>query len=259
MNRGIILIAHNNEKYDYFRMACHTAGRVQQYLNLPVSIITDKNSITQPTYIFDNIIFKNPNKNNIRKKTTWLNKNRYEIYDLSPYDDTLLIDVDYLINSNLLLKAFETDNDFICHKHTYWIFKDNFVEYLYPSTIPTLWATVLRFKKTLRAKQIFQMMQMVQDNYEHYASIYKFLPFMYRNDYALTIALKTVNGHLENNHDYFQWKLIHIDDTVKINKIDETAYALTNTDVITNKSNYIKIKNTDIHIINKQNFLDLIE
>lgn len=256
MSKGVVLIAHNNEKYDYFKMATHVATRVKSFLNLPVSIITDKDSITSD-FKFDHTIIVEPDSSNYRKKNVWINKGRYKVYDLSPYDETLVLDTDYVINSDRLLNLFNQHEDFACHKNIRWLMEDVEPEMLSHNTVHTLWATVMMFKKTNRAKQIFEMIEMVQNNYEHYANIYKFLPYMYRNDYALTIALKTVNGHFEVNSDYINWKLLHISSNVSVHRISDTEYLLLSMDKKSNKNKYTIVKDIDFHMINKTNYLEL--
>ena len=39
--KGVLLFAYNNGITDYFEMAVRTAKRVKQFLNLPVSVVTD--------------------------------------------------------------------------------------------------------------------------------------------------------------------------------------------------------------------------
>lgn len=256
MTRGVMLIAHNNEKYDYYRMATIVAKRVNEFLNLPVSIITDSAS-NKNLYNFDNTIVIEPDHTNYRKKSLWLNKGRYKVFDLTPYDETLVLDTDYLINSTTLLRLFDQHNDFACHKNIRWLLEDIEPEMLSQHTVPTLWATVMMFRKTSRTEQIFQMIKMVQENYDHYANIYKFLPYMYRNDYALTIALKTVNGHFEDNSDYINHKLLHVSSNVMVERINETEYKLLAVDQTIKKSKYLILKDVDFHMINKSNYLEL--
>lgn len=257
MNRGVLLVAHNNQDADYYKMAVITARRVNQFLNLPVSIITDESSVSNLDYNFDNTILVDPNRNNYRKSFNWINKNRYRVYELSPYDDTLVLDVDYLINSSQLLKSFTIDSDFICHNDVRWFFDMGHTEYLHARNFKTLWATVMRFKKGPRAQQIFQLIQMVQDNYEHYANIYKFMPYTFRNDYALTIALKTVNGHLYKSEDFYPWKLLHVSNAIKVYRETDTSYVFMIDDKSTNKKAYLKVKDTDFHMLHKKNFLEV--
>lgn len=257
MTRGVVLLAHNSDTEDYYKLAVFTAKRINTYLDLPVTIITDENSVTDYTYNFDKTIFTVPDKSNFRRKTNWINKGRYQVYEHSPYDETLLLDVDYQINSQKLLKTFEIPGDFLCHKDVHWFFDTNGPEHLHTTTLQTLWATVVRFNKCSRSEQVFGMIKMIQENYEHYANLYKFQPYQYRNDYALTIALKTVNGQLESNQDYIPWKLCHIGPQCRVYKETETSYVIFHEDKKTQKRNYIKIRDMDFHMLHKKNFLEI--
>lgn len=257
MSKGVLLFAHNNQKIDYFKMATHTASRIHKFLDLPVSIVTDSASITSGVEVFDEVIHTTPDISNKRRKDIWINKGRYSAYDLTPYQDTLVLDVDYLVNSPQLIKVFNGSGDFCCHNEVKWFLEVHSTEYLSKETVQTHWATVLRFKKTNRVKQIFQMMEMVQKNYDHYCNIYKIPEQTYRNDYALTIALKTVNGHMTYAPDYFNWKLNHVAPNVKVYRDTDTAYTLTHLDNKIGKQTYIKIRDTDFHMLDKNNFLEL--
>ena len=50
MKRGAILFAFNSEKYDYYTMAIAAAKRINHFLNLPVTVVTDKDSVRQSDY-----------------------------------------------------------------------------------------------------------------------------------------------------------------------------------------------------------------
>lgn len=259
MTRGVVLFAHNTATTDYYQMAVRTAKRVNEYLDLPVTIITGSDSVTASDYTFDRTFFVEADETNFRHRQVWKNKGRYQAYALSPYDETILLDTDYLINSQTLLKTFDLPSDIVCHKNTTWLFGDEPQEQLSDSTVQSLWATVVRFNRSSRVQQTFEMLQMVQENYEHYANIYKFMPYMYRNDYALTIALKTVNGHLEHREDYIPWDLVHVSKKVKAVKESETQYALLFENPTTKKHQYIRVRDIDFHMLNKENFMELTE
>lgn len=260
MSKGVVLFAHNTAEVDYYKMAVYTAKRVNKFLNLPVTIITDADSITDYQYKFDCVRFLAPDSSNTRKNTTWNNKGRYQVYELSPYQDTLILDVDYLINSSKLLDAFSYPHDFICHNTPKMIMRPHAQqEKLSENTVSSLWATVIRFTRTSRSKQIFDMIKMVQENYGHYSNVYKFDSLPYRNDYALTIALKTVNHHISNPADYFNWNLLHVSNDIKVYRDTDTSYTLLIKANENQKSQYIKVKDLDFHMLGKRNFLELIE
>jgi hypothetical protein len=238
-------------------MACYTASRVNKFLDLPVTVITDESSISGSDYVFDRVITREPDRSNTKNRSTWINKGRYQVYELTPYDETLLLDTDYMINSQQLLETFTYSTDFVCHRACSWLLQETSTEYFKPNGLQSLWATVVAFQKTSRVEQIFQMIEQIQRNYQHYSQVYGFLPYTYRNDYALTVALKTVNGHLARKQDHLLWNLLNVSNDVKLYRETDTTYtAVLRT--FDNKQSYIKISDTDFHMVNKENFLELM-
>jgi len=267
MTRGVILFAFNSPKYNYYNMALYTARRVQHFLNLPVTLVTDKDSLPNiVSDIWDKVITVSPDRDNFRDWGMWINKGRYQAYQLSPYDETLLLDVDYVVNSNKLLKLFEFDTDFCCHNRTEFLMQPNAPQELLSAySYETLWATVVAFKKTERAKQIFDTLKMVQENYEHYANIHSFVGGVYRNDYALTLALKIVNGHSDIKSDYIPWNLIHLGKNTQITKNNEEEFDTSFCVMYDNwqrgkiRKEYIDIIDMDFHIMNKDLYVEIID
>lgn len=266
MKRGAILFAFNSPKFDYYSMAEFTAKRINHFLNLPVTVITDNESLSsKSSYRFDKTVIVEPDKNNIRDYAVWINKGRYQAYDLSPYDETIVLDTDYMVNSDKLLKTFDTCLDFCCHDTTEFLMQPNAPqEVLSAYSFKTLWATVMTFKKTNRSKQIFECLEMVQKNFAHYANIHNFLSVVFRNDYALTLALRIANGHLVPSQDIIPWNLIHIGKNTSVynNNTDEfnTEYTVMFDNWQRGKirKEYITIKDMDFHMINKENFVRLM-
>jgi hypothetical protein len=261
VSRGVVLFAYNSDTTDYFSMANYTASRINRHLDLPVTVITDEKSVVTDKHCFDKVIFTPVDASNFRKKSVWINKGRYRAYDLSPYDETILLDADYMVNSQTLLKTFDLPTDFACHKNTRFVFEKIRPERLSPAGVQSLWATVVMFRRTSRAEQIFSLMKVIQENYQHYSDLYRFLPFMFRNDYALTIALKTVNGHIENKSDYIPWTLNHVGLKVKVSRINDTQYHMRYNETLfqKTKSMYIYFKDQDFHLLHKDNFLELMQ
>lgn len=267
MTRGVILFAFNSKKYDYYKMAEHTAKRVAHFLKLPVTLVTDDASYPENTnFAWDRIIKIIPDRDNYRDWGQWINKGRYRAYELSPYDETILLDADYLINSDKLLKTFETYNDFCCHYRTNFLMQPKAPQELLSSySYDTLWATVITFKKTKRAKQIFECLEMVQRNYEHYANIHSFVAGTYRNDYALTLALRIANGHCVLPGDFIPWDLVHVGKNTQVYKNTDTEFNTEYTVMNDNwqrgkiRKEYITVKDMDFHVMNKDIFMELID
>jgi hypothetical protein len=266
MTRGAILFAHNSPKYDYYKIAVATAKRINHFLGLPVTIVTDEESIDLTnTYKFDKTIITTPDKSNKRDWGIWINKGRYKAYEFSPYDETLLLDVDYVVNSDKLLKTFDLSIDFCCHNRTEYLMQPNLPqEVLSAYSFDTLWATVIMFKKTKKAQQIFECLEMVQKNFNHYSNIHGFISTTFRNDYALTLALRIVNGHIVSKDNIIPWSLMHLGKNIKVYKINNrdfnTEYSVM-MDVVRHgktRKEYMVIKDMDFHMIDKDYFMDVI-
>jgi hypothetical protein len=267
MSKGVLLFAFNSPKFNYFDMAVHTAKRVNYFLDLPVTVVTDSQSKPNNVeYNFDQIIITDSDSSNKRDWGIWLNKGRYKAFELSPYHHTILLDTDYMVNSQKLLKTFTLPTDFCCHDTTEFLMNPNAVqEVLSVYSFKTLWATVITFKKSKRSEQIFNCLKMVQENFEHFALIHGFIANTFRNDYALTVALRTVNGQMALKSDIIPWNLTHIGKNTSV-YADDTSYKNTKFNVVFDrwqrgkvKKEYITIKDFDFHVMNKENFLELIK
>ena len=129
----------------------------------------------------------------------------------------------------------------------------------------TLWATVVAFRKTSRAQQIFECLEMVQNNYHHYAAIHSFVDGVYRNDYALTLALRIANGNTLLTGDIIPWNLLHVGKNTSVYANSKKKWNTEYTVMFDNwqkgkiRKEYIVIKDTDFHVMNKDVFVDLIK
>jgi hypothetical protein len=248
-------------------MAVATAKRINHFLDIPVTIVTDSDSLpVDQSYTFDNVILAEADKTNKRDWGMWINKGRYRAFNLSPYDETLLLDTDYMVNSNKLLTTFELPTDFCCHDTTsFLMYPDATQEVLSAYSFNTLWATAITFKKTKRSELIFQSLEMIQKNFEHYAQIHGFISVTFRNDYALTLATRIVNGHTTPIEDVIPWNLLHVGKNTTVYKNSDDEFNTEYTVMFDNwnkgkiRKEYISIKDTDFHVMNKENFLELIK
>ena len=266
MSRGALLFAFNSPKFNYFQMAEHTAKRIEHFLNIPVAVVTDEQSLPEvPKFKFDDIIIVEPDTTNTRDHTVWINKGRYQAYKLSPYDETLLLDTDYMVNSNRLNTLFDLPTDFCCHDTTSFLMNEGAAQEVLSSySFKTLWATVVMFRKTLRTQQIFECLEMVQNNYDHYANIHNFIGGVFRNDYALTLALRIANGHTSLKSDIIPWNLVHVGKNTSVHRNNDDEFNTEYTVMFDNwkrgkiRKEYCTIIDTDFHTMNKENFMELI-
>jgi hypothetical protein len=203
MTRGIVIFAYNNELIDYVALAAWSAQNIQRHLGLPVCLITDATDI--PThYKFDQIVTTTKHSeyrrhfSDLDESVTWYNKNRMDAYQLSPWDQTVVLDADYVVATDQLAVLFNSDQDFLAHDRAYdvtgcepFATNDTFGQY----HLPMSWATVMYFARSRHAELIFDAMHMIRDNWPHYRALYGIDSPTYRNDYALTIAQLVANGN----------------------------------------------------------------
>ncbi len=219
MSRGVLIYAHNNTELDYLKIACANALMIKKNLNVPVSVVTDEGTLNWGIKImsqefidscFDQVITvdKNHGYENTRafndtsfstKTLQFYNCNHWEAYDLSPYDETLFIDADYLIMSDALSVVWGSSEDIMINKH---IFNPGTTDAPYTRTIDDFgiklyWATVIYFKKTEFSKFLFSIVQHIQENYIYYRELYSLPSGMFRNDFAFSIAIHMLNGFSE--------------------------------------------------------------
>jgi len=263
MKKGVILFAYNTEDYDYVKMAEYAVKRIHYFLDLPVTLVTGNRQYQNN--LFDKVIYEEANTNNKKDRKVWFNKDRYKAFDLSPYDNTLILDVDYVVNSQKLNKLFQIMDDICVHNTTEFLMQPNLpYEYLSAYSYKTAWATVIGFKKTNKAKQVFDCMKMIQENYNHYSNVYNFVAGTFRNDYAISIALHIVNGHLLPKSDIIPWNLIHVGKNTSVYKTNDNVLCEEFVVIFDNwkknkiKKEYIQFKNLDFHVINKDNFVELL-
>lgn len=203
MSNGCVIFAIDNGDFEYTRLADVAAGLVKKHLGIPTTIITNK--IPTLKYAADYILI-DADTYSMRTmydkkdcvKIKWFNHTRPCAYELSPYDKTILIDADFLMFNESLKKLFETDQDFLCWRDVYDpTGRDGFrmSKLVSEYSIQNAWATVCYFTKSDKAKDVFDMMKYVRDNYDYYHRLIGVQAEPYRNDFALAIALHALSGY----------------------------------------------------------------
>jgi len=251
-SRGCLIFAYNNETIDYEKIALLNAKLIRKHLGVDTTIVTG-NKETQNTRAFryhDNEI----------ETVAWHNTDRMTAYDQSPYDETILLDADYLILSNNLNNFWGNHSDFLCPNRVYDVTgTDSFHsdKNMSKTSFPMRWATCIYFRKTPFAKSVFDMMEQIRDNYGYYSMLFGFRADTYRNDFALSIALQILSGYTDrNNHFHFPLASVSTYETIKSVRQDGTF-------VIQYKHGESKalarVKGLDLHIMNKKQLFDVYD
>ena len=218
MTTGVLIFAFNNEQIDYVKMAQWSAKNIERHLGIPTQIITKDDTIPEGSHTrkFDDL----------DDSVTWYNGNRVDAYSLSQFDKTIVLDADYVVASDQLKCLLDLDQDFVAHKKAYDVTDHpNFDEHNYfgQYRMPMWWATVMMFRRSKQAELIFESMQMIKNNWNHYKSLYQIGRTTYRNDFALSIALGIVNGHTLN-HPAIPWNLATVTHDQKLTQLGPDHY-----------------------------------
>jgi hypothetical protein len=294
MSKGILFFATNNDNVNYLKIAYTNALMCKRNLgkDLPISVVTSTISIDQcPDIrdqletIFDQIIIddKTDGQNNVRRYSNtqyfslqdrFINTNRNSAYELSPYDETLLLDVDFLIQDSSLNSIWGSVEDFMINDMALNLdhlplLGEEFR--LNPTGIKMVWATAVYFRKTDRVKTIFDMVAFIREHWDYYKLLYGFGGYLFRNDFAFSIALHIMNGFLEN--DEFKKLptpfILTSTDRDHIHEVGDGFVKIMYNDMKFQNQNHehafylTKIKGHNVHIMNKLSLLkfldDLIE
>mgnify|MGYP006266720065 CR=1 FL=1 len=221
--RGFMIFAHNNPSIDYGTLALCNALLIKKHLgNNKVALISDPGTVghLEGQYsdrvmrkAFDRIVIDEVDQDGIGNRRfhdtrytaftdAYRNTNRPNAYDLSPFEETVMIDADYLMLDPSMDLVWDHADDFLCnrktvdldHKANDFGFDNRFNE----MSIPLYWATAVYFRKTERSRLIFELMAFVKENYSYYQYLYRFGQSGYfRNDYALSIAVHMANNLME--------------------------------------------------------------
>ena len=245
-SNGCIITAFNNEKHDHLRMAVQAADRVVKHLNIPVTIVTDDETADVRTHA--RIVAAKP-KINLRKDFTWYNLSRTDLYDISPYDRTLIIDSDYYVCTPNLLAHINSNADFIMTRDVYNVRTGKVERYKLGNTqIDMYWATIAIFNKCEETKNIFEMAKHVQKHYLYYSQLYGFNRNPVRNDYIFTIACHLIGGYGLKDYGFKKYPLINCDNFTKYISFedDKLIYQYESTKLCANK-----LQNLDLNLMNK--------
>lgn len=276
MKKGIVIYAHNNRTVDYALMAVISGGLAKKNLSVPVSLITDhttsewmkqSNIFNLAETVFENIIITDkPKTNNQRllhdgatgSMIPFVNTNRNSVWDLTPYERTLLIDSDFFILSDNLNKYWDVDSDVLIGQSINDIYDNNRLGYLdrhvSETGVKLYWATTVMFTKNLRSKIFFDTVNYVKEHYDYYGDVFRFDTRQYRNDIAFSIAKHLLDGFEETDIGRLPPVLSALDRDILFDVKDLNFKFLVNYRL---DNNYCAaaISGVDIHVMNKQSII----
>lgn len=277
MKKGVLLFAHNSREIDYARMSIISGSLAKHYLGLPVSLVTDASTIswmqTSDCYdkaidVFDKIIeadtveysnYRRLHDGPMPSLVPFINFDRSMAYDYTPYEQTLLIDTDFLIFSNRLNEFWDSSDTVlissamqdICDKSRAG-YQDRYVS---DTGVHLYWATTVMFTKNEYSKIFFDLVKHIKENYNIYSDLYSFFNVtQYRNDIAFSIAKHILDGFSTDTSSTLPPIVTTIDKDILYEvKKDLLVFLITPK----NDSAYVlaSSKGVDIHVMNKQSII----
>ena len=217
MSQGIVFFAHNNTEIDYGSVAIANATMIKHHMGVDaITLITDEGTMRHMNDTWDKNIIDNsfeqikitPRRrvdNNKRYRDTrntvnllpFYNINRSTVYNQSPYDETLVIDVDYLICNNTLNAVWNHKEDLLINRKSFDLLSgrhDNSFDRVDDFGIDFYWATAFYFKKSEETQIFFNLLEAIKANYPYFKTLYGITSYNFRNDHAFSIAVHMFNG-----------------------------------------------------------------
>lgn len=177
MSKGFCLLAQNNKDTNYIRQAYALAKSLHRYNDgQRISLITNDIVPDKWKEPFDQII---PIPwTDSAEDSDWKIENRWKVYHASPYDETIVLEADMLILSDIThwWKELEKrDVFFVSNVRTY---RDEIVTSRYyrktfdANELPNLYSALHYFKKGDRAKEFYTLLEIIVNNWELFYSKY---------------------------------------------------------------------------------------
>lgn len=237
-SKGIVAFAANTSTTDYLAIARQTVPLASCVLGLPYTIVTEEQI---NDYAYTNFRYDTDTEEFVQ----WRNIGRNLAYELSPYDETLVIDVDYVVQDQDLLKIFETSWDYMLMRNARSLNDEYISSLMSHYSLPFVWATVFAFRKTPKAKLFFDLVKRIQQNYHYYRELFNIESRQYRNDYAFAMADTILNGY-RVQHNSIPGPMLNI--TQAINSIDIDG----NRCIIKDAARAYVVPRMNMHIMSKQ-------
>ena len=199
-SRGILALASNTDTVDYVSIATQTLALAGRQLGIEHRVI----ELAAP------LGWKNSRKDvDTNTMVSWNNHSRWSVYQHSPWDETIVIDADYLVMTDSLNLLFASQADYLLCSNN--IMQDN---ELPQCGLPDTWGTVLFFRKTEKSQCFFELLQRIERNYHYYRAMFSVRDRNYRNDYAMAMADLIINAQQTHAGTRMPWSIVTIEHEV---------------------------------------------
>lgn len=274
MNKGLLYFAHNNGRLAYTKIATCSAVMAKHFMgNVQTALVTDQQSLDDQPEIqeqlekaFDKIIVTDnkPLENSrvyrdgtdITHVANFNNLNRFDAYNLSPFDETIVVDSDYLIQNDSLNSCWGSNENLLINKSACSLdFNQMTGEELRlnQTGIRMYWATLIYFKKTDQTRILFDLVNYIRQNWWYYKLIYGFSKSLYRNDFAFSIAIHILSNFMESDSvkSLPTPTIVTATDRDSLVEVDKDSVKMMFYSQQNSGPNLVRLRNTNVHVMNK--------
>ena len=197
-NNGIVMLAQNSN-HDYVLQACLCAMSLcVTNPSIKVSIITNDTVPKKYLPFIDQII---PINEDDASSSEWKVENRWKIYELSPYDETIVMDTDMLILRDISdwWNNLSTHNIYFSNMAKTYRGEDMDDTYYRKAfrnnDLPNIYSTIHYFKKSDQAKEFYELLGHIVKNWEQFYKTHapKNTPKHVSIDVSASIAAKILD------------------------------------------------------------------
>lgn len=231
-SKGVVIFATNTAETDYVGMAEQNARLIKHYMGLPTTIVSAKDTGINKRFSTDTGTF-----------VEWKNFGRHEAYEASPYDETIILDADYLIFDDSLVRLFSSSFDYLLFDKNRYVNIEQQPSVMGPHSLPYVWATAVLFRKTERTRLFFELVAKIKRNYTYYRLLFNVQEGNYRNDYAFAIAHYILNGYTINAQ-FAPWSISTVTGSIDSIEFREN-------DMVVKASKAIVLPHQNLHVISK--------
>ncbi len=281
-DKGFLLHAFGHKDLDYGKLSVCCALSIKSNLkNNHITVVMDKGTerwltSSVPKDIlktaFDTIIIpreRYPSGKRRHFDSPWFNfqanfnnQNRVLSYTYSPYKETILLDIDYIVMNDNFDQVWGNSDDFLINKQVIDLQTNKFGsledQRLSNHGIPLYWATVVYFKKSPFAELFFNLVEYIREEYNFFQFLYGFKKGFYRNDFSFSIAAHIMSGYMSTGIKPFPEEHIltsYQQDTIaEIADSKEIIFISHNPDEPW-KSTLVNIHEMNVHVMNKRELL----
>lgn len=274
--RGICMFAYNNDQLDYGHFSLLAAKQAKKYLNYPVCLVCDDGTWAWLNESHDKalvdelidevVITKDKPAPNRRTHfdspyasftAQFTNNNKHKIWEYSPYEQTLLLDIDYMVRTDFLdafwdnpgVSMFDNSIDLsnrLLHPRE---------RVLYDAGVPMWWSTVIMFDRSEISQIFFDTWAHIAQEYSFYQYIYNFPGKLFRTDYCVSIAVHIMNGMVRGDviNNFGGIPLVNMLQQDELVEVRDTDWIFLSNDRREEWKNILtKLKDCDVHCMNKR-------